>query len=194
MIPILILAAGQSSRMRGSDKLAQIVRGKPLLRHIAAEAAAVAETFVALHHDADRRLALLDGLAVTPLMVPEAAEGQSGTLRGAVARLPPFDALLIVLADLPDVTGADMAAVIAARTATPDALIWRGATPDGRPGHPILFDGTLRDRFAGLTGDDGGSAIVRPLADRTVLVRFADDRARRDLDTPEDWLAWRNGR
>ena len=194
MIPILILAAGTSSRMRGADKLAQIVRGRPLLRHLTTQALKVGPTFVALHHEADRRATLLDGLSVTPLIVPEAAEGQSGTLRGAVARLPPFDALLVVLADLPDITAADMTAVIAARAQEPGALIWRGATPDGKPGHPILFDGSLRPEFAALTGDDGGAALVRPLRDRTVLVPFADARARRDLDTPEDWLAWRNGR
>ena len=194
MIPILILAAGQSSRMRGTDKLAQIVRGKPLLRQMAVAAADVGPTFVALHHDADRRIALIDGLPVTPLLVPEAEEGQSGTLRGAVARLPPFDAVLVVLADLPEITGEDMATVIAARAAHPDALIWRGATPDGKPGHPILFDGSLRPRFDALSGDDGGAALVKPLTDRTVLVRFSDGRARLDLDTPEDWMAWRNGR
>ena len=193
MIPVLILAAGQSSRMRGIDKLAQIVRGKPLLRHMAAQAAEVGPTFVALHHQAADRAAFLDGLPVTPLLVREAAEGQSGTLRGAVAQLPPFDALLVVLADLPEITAADMAAVIGARATHPDALIWRGATNDGKPGHPILFDGSLRPQFDALSGDDGGAAIVKPLTDRTVLVRFADSRARLDLDTPEDWLAWRNG-
>ncbi len=190
MIPILILAAGQSRRMRDADKLAEVVGGQPLLRRVASEAASVAPTFVALHHNAAARLALIDGLAVTPLLVAEAAEGQSGTLRGAVARLPACDAFLVVLSDLPDITGQDMAAVIAARTAQPDALIWRGATPDGRAGHPILFDARLRPQFADLTGDEGGAALVKPLQDKTVLVRFDDDRARLDLDTPEAWAAY----
>ncbi|MFZ3583063.1 nucleotidyltransferase family protein [Loktanella sp. DJP18] len=193
MIPILILAAGQSSRMRGTDKLAEVVDGQPLLRRVAAQAAAVTDTFVALHHDADRRLALLGDLPVTPLLVLEAAEGQSGTLRGAVAQLPDCEAFLVVLADLPDITGDDMAEVIATRAHHPEALIWRGATPDGKPGHPILFDASLRQRFVTLSGDDGGAALVKPLANRTHLVRFNDDRARRDLDTPEDWAAWREG-
>ena len=192
MIPILILAAGESRRMRGLDKLAEPVGGQPLLRRIAAEAVRVAPTFVALHHRADERLTLLDGLTVTALSVPEAAEGQSGTLRGAVARLPECDAFLVVLADLPEITGDDMARIIAARQSQPDALIWRGAMPDGRPGHPVLFDASLRPQFADLQGDDGAGAIVRPLRDRTVLLRFADDRARLDLDTPEDWEAYRN--
>jgi len=33
MIPVLILAAGASSRMRGRDKLMEDVHGQPLLRH-----------------------------------------------------------------------------------------------------------------------------------------------------------------
>ena len=191
-IPILILAAGQSTRMRGTDKLQQLVSGQPLIRHISRECAKVSRTFIALHHNAKQRLALLDGLPVTPLFVADAAEGQSGTLRGAVAQLPLCDAFMVVLADLPDLTANDLKAVIAAKSAYSDALIWRGATPAGKPGHPILFDARLRDQFSTLTGDDGGASIVRPLADRTVLVRFADDRALLDLDTPEQWDAWRS--
>ncbi|WP_372805911.1 NTP transferase domain-containing protein, partial [Loktanella salsilacus] len=52
MIPILILAAGTSSRMRGADKLSMMVGGQPLLRRIAMQAAAVGDTFVALDHRA----------------------------------------------------------------------------------------------------------------------------------------------
>ncbi len=192
MIPVLILAAGASSRMRGADKLAQTVNGQPLLRHVAQQAIAVGDTFVALHHRAAERLALLDGLRLTPLLVPEAAEGQSSTLRGAVAQLPPCEAFMMVLADLPEITTANMRAVLAARTAHPDALIWRGATSDGKPGHPVLFDARLRPEFATLAGDGGGAALVKPLRDKTILVPFADDRALLDLDTPEDWTAYRD--
>ena len=191
MIPILILAAGASSRMRGLDKCAQLVDGQPLLRRLATEAASVAPTYVALHHHAEARAALIDCLSVTPLVIPEAAEGLSGTLRGAVASLPEVDALLIVLADLPRIGAPEFHAILAARDAHPAARIWRGATADGKPGHPILFDGTLLPDFAHLTGDGGGEPIVRANRGRTVLVPFADDRARLDLDTPEDWAAFR---
>ena len=190
MIPILILAAGTSSRMRGADKLSMMVGGQPLLRRIAMQAAAVGDTFVALNHRAAERLALLDGLPITPLLVPEAAEGQSGTLRGAVAQLPPCPAFMMVLADLPLITSDDLAAVLAARDASPDALIWRGAAPDGTPGHPVLFDASLRPAFADLSGDDGGASVVRPLRARTILVPFTDDRAVFDLDTPEAWATF----
>ncbi len=193
MIPILILAGGTSSRMAGRDKLLEPVGGVPLLRVMADRAVATGHpVFVALPADAPDRVAALAGAGVTILRLPEAAEGMSGTLRAGVAALPACRAFLVLLADLPDLTTADLRAVIAAWETDPARPVWRGATPDGRAGHPILFDAGLRPRFADLSGDAGGAAIAGPLADRTGLVRFADNRARRDLDTPADWRAWRD--
>ena len=195
MIPVLILAAGASSRMQGRDKLLEPVEGQPLLRLLARRALDTGQpVYVALHHHSARRLAALEGLEITPLDVPEAAEGMGGAMRGAVAQLPPCEAFLLLLGDLPEITTADMTAVIGTREAHPDALIWRGATTGGKPGHPILFDASLRPDFAHLSGDSGGEPLVTPLKDRTHLVRFDTDRARLDLDTPEDWAAWRKGR
>jgi CTP:molybdopterin cytidylyltransferase MocA len=189
---ILIPAAGLSSRMRGADKLAEPVGGVPLLARVAGAAAATGcPVFVALPAADHPRAALLAGLPVQAVVVPEAAEGLGGTLRGGVARLPDCARFMVLLADLPGIGAGDIRAVLAAPSGTPSAVIWRGATSDGRPGHPILFDASLRPRFADLAGDSGGEAIVRAEAARTVLVPLPGDRARLDLDTPEDWAAFR---
>ena len=186
MVSILILAAGESRRMRGRDKLAELVGGEPLLRRQALAALSLGEeVFVALPgpgHDRAQHIADLD---VTPLIVPEAAEGMGGTLRGAVAQLPTCDAFLVVLADLPMIGADEMRRVMDLRRAAPDARIWRGTTEDGKPGHPILFDAEVRPEFDMLSGDKGGELILRshPVAE----VRLPGDAARLDLDTPEDW-------
>ncbi|MCB1376719.1 MAG: nucleotidyltransferase family protein, partial [Rhodobacteraceae bacterium] len=72
-----------------------------------------------------------------------------------------------------------------------DTLIWRGATEDLRPGHPIVFAAPLFPAFAALCGDSGGREIVAMAEDRVKLIALPGQRARRDLDTPEDWAAWR---
>jgi len=191
-IAILILAAGASSRMRGRDKLAERVAGEPLLRLQVRRAMATGHpVFVALPSADHPRVGFLAGLQTTPLFIPNAAEGMGVTLRDAVAQLPSCDALLVCLADLVALETADIAAVIAARKRAPDALVWRGATEAGKPGHPILFDASLRAQFAALSGDAGGAAILRPLTEQTCLVPLPGDRALLDLDTPEDWAAWR---
>lgn len=190
MVPILILAAGQSRRMRGRDKLAEEVGGVPLLRRQALAALSLGgEVFVALPSPGHDRARHIADLEVTPLVVPEAAEGLAGTLRGAVRQLPRCNAFLVVLADLPMIGAADMQSVIDLRKAAPEARIWRGTTEDGKPGHPILFDAELRPEFDGISGDTGGEAIVRghPVAQ----IALPGDAARLDLDTPEDWADFR---
>lgn len=192
MIPILILAGGASSRMMGRDKLLETIGGQPLLRLLAERATDTGHSvFVALRPDDVTRAAVLDGLHVTPIVTPAAAEGMSGTMREAVAALPDCPAFMLLLADLPDITTSDMQTILAARIAQPDHVIWRGATTTGKPGHPIVFDASLRPQFAKLSGDGGGETLVQPLRDRTHLTRFDTDRARLDLDTPADWAAWR---
>ncbi len=192
MIPILILAAGQSSRMMGKDKLLEMAHGQPLLRRVVSQACALSDAvYVALPEDAAARLAVLDGLPFTPLITPEAAEGMSGTMRSAVARLPDCPAFMMLLSDLPDITMDDLARIHDAFKNNPGHLIWRGATTAGKSGHPIIFDASLRPDFAKLQGDGGGETLVKPLRDRTHLTVIGD-RARRDLDAPADWDAWRS--
>jgi molybdenum cofactor cytidylyltransferase len=190
--PILILAAGQSARMRGADKLAEKVAGEPLLGRMTRIACSASRrVFVALPSAGHPRNALIAGLPATLLVLPDAAEGMSGTLRAGVAALPDCQRFMVLLADLPALEAADLDLVLQAPAQIPDALIWRGATADGKPGHPILFDASLRPRFADLSGDGGGESLVRPLKARTHLVHLPGNRARLDLDTPEDWAAWR---
>ena len=192
MIPILILAAGQSSRMGGRDKLLEDMQGQPLLRRQAKLALATDRpVFVAVNKEAQARQAAIAGLPVTVLTVPEAEEGLSGTMRGAIAQLPSVPAFMMILADLVALELSDLQAVAAAREAHPEYLIWRGATHDGKPGHPIIFDAILRPEFAHLTGDNGGAAITKSRQDQTYLVNLPGDRARLDLDTPQEWDAWR---
>lgn len=192
MIPVLILAAGQSSRMRGTDKLMRDVHGVPLLRHQIDMATGIGPIYVALPSDNHPRLGALNGTTAIPLIVPEASEGIGGTMRGAVAQLPDCAAFMIILGDLISLTNNDLLGVLNATNIHKNKVIWRGATPDGKPGHPIIFDASFRPAFAKLHGDSGGESIVKPLASQTHLHRFNDNRARHDLDTPEDWSAWQS--
>jgi len=192
MTPILILAAGQSSRMRGRDKLMEPIDGEPLLVRQTRRALATGNpVFVALPGPEHPRYAALRDLQIVCLAVPESSEGMGGTMRGAVARLPECRDFMLLLGDLPDIETADMERVLASRAEAPKALIYRGATKDGLHGHPIVFDASLRPEFAKLSGDSGGEPIVKPLKARTHLVPLDGDKARLDLDTPEDWDAWR---
>lgn len=193
-VPILLLAAGQSRRMGGADKLTQPVDGEPLLRRVAraACAAGIGPVFVALPPAPHPRHTALDGLELTRVAVPDAAEGMNASLRRAIAALPEqAEAAMIVLGDLPGLTAQDLRKVARAMREDPQSLIWRGATEDGKPGHPVVFARALFTELAALTGDSGAQDVIRRHQDRVSLVRLPGQRARLDLDTPDDWARWR---
>mgnify|MGYP003662944930 CR=1 FL=1 len=191
-LPVILLAAGASARMRGRDKLLEDVGGQPLLRRQAIMARTIGPVVVALPPAPHPRYTALSGLDITALPVPDAAEGMGASLGAGFAALPAGTrAAMVLLADMPDLTADDLACVAAAVDLDSDTRIWRGATADGAPGHPIVFAAALFAQMARLTGDDGGRGVVAQAGDRVQLVPLPGNRARLDLDTPEDWAAWR---
>ncbi|WP_022703122.1 nucleotidyltransferase family protein [Pseudorhodobacter ferrugineus] len=190
-VTVLILAAGASSRMRGADKLLEPVAGQPLLRRVAQIALATGlPVMVTLSDDRPAREAALDGLGLQRLRVGDASQGMAASLRAGVAAIPVGSAILILLADMPEIDAQDLAAMIASYRQAPD-MVHRGATADGTPGHPVLFPAWLRAHLIGLHGDVGARSVLREVANLTVPVTLPERHALTDLDTPEDWARWR---
>lgn len=181
--------------MRGRDKLREEIDGVPLLRRQTQAARAVSDqVLVALPPQPHPRYATLSDLDVCMLEVLDAAEGMGASIRTGFAALPDgTDKAMLLLADLPEITQDDLRTVMAATQNHPEALIWRGATVDGKAGHPIIFDRALFTDLTRLTGDGGGQSVVKAAGNRVHLVPLPGQRARLDLDTPEDWDAWRAG-
>ncbi len=190
-IPIILLAAGASSRMGGADKLMRPIEGEPLLRRTARRALGAGPVYVALPPEPHPRYAALSGLDVCIIPVPDAAEGMNASLRRSVAALPPSaPAAMILLADLPDITRDDLNKVMQVVDLKYDNLIWRGATETGKPGHPVVFSRALFPELLALTGDAGAQSVARAHADQTICVPLPGHNALRDLDTEQDWSDW----
>ena len=184
-LTILIPAAGASSRMRGRDKLLELLEGQPMLRRQALIALPLAPVVVTLRPD-DPREAALSGLDLAVLHVPDAATGLSASLRAVAEQVS--TALLILPADMPDLTGDDLATVIAAFWKNPD-IIHRGSGATGQPGHPVVLPASYLPDLKRLSGDEGARSLL--LGHQVNLVPLPGSHATTDLDTPEDWANWR---
>ncbi|MEY8838401.1 NTP transferase domain-containing protein [Cribrihabitans sp. XS_ASV171] len=192
-IPIILLAAGRSSRMGGADKLLQDIDGVPLLRRAALIALGAGPVRVAVPPLPHPRYAALAGLEVGIVPVPDADEGMNASLRRAIADLPrDTQAAMVLLADLPDLTTEDLTTVMHAVDPGSATRIWRGATEEGAPGHPVVFHSALFPELLALEGDSGAQSVVTRNADAMQLINLPGQRARLDLDTPEAWANWRN--
>ena len=188
---ILIPAAGASSRMRGADKLLEPVDGQPLIRRQADIALRTGcPVIVTLPPDRPARVVALEGLALRQVIVAGASQGLAVSLAGGLAAADPGRAVIVLLADLPEITSDDLHRLIARQDAHPEAIL-RATAQDGTPGHPVLFPPWALPELRALTGDSGARDLLRRHATRTIAVPLPGRRAVTDLDTPEDWSAWR---
>ena len=183
---LVLLAAGASRRMAGRDKLLERVDGVALLRRqaLAALAAGVGPVAVTLPQPFGARGLALEGLAVTLLAVPKAAEGMSASLR-ASAIWAAGEALMLCPADMPEITAEDFATMARAYDGAP----LRAVDQDGNTGHPVVLPPALLGLVGALAGDKGARSILREHPPRAVPL--PGRHATLDLDTPEDWAAWR---
>jgi CTP:molybdopterin cytidylyltransferase MocA len=167
----------------GGTLLASAVR--PLLD------APVGRVVVVLGHEAEavRRDAALPADARLQVVVNAAwREGLSSSLRRGLLECGDAEAVLVALGDQVGRTAADVRRIAAA---------WRPGVPlvvpvhGGRTAHPVVFACELWDELRGQSGDVGGREVVRRHWQRAVLVECGPTA---DLDTPEDYEAWTQGR
>ncbi|MGX0902937.1 molybdenum cofactor cytidylyltransferase [Roseovarius sp. MBR-79] len=188
-VAVLLPAAGASRRMRGRDKLLEVVRGRALLRERAEVALTIsADVLVTLPPGGGPRAAVLGGLPVARREVAQAAEGMAASLRAGAdwARGQGVKGLMVLLPDMPDLRQEDLKSVLQAYD---ENTILRATSEDGRPGHPVIFPAALLPGMAALSGDEGARALLSCHA--VTLCPLPGERALTDLDTPEEWAAWR---
>ena len=182
---LLLLAAGASTRMGGEDKLLREIDGIPLILRQARIALQVSSQVSIVLPQSDRaRSAWLTDVTISIIRVT--ARSMSASLR-AGAEAVPKGPLLILLADMPEITANDIRAVLAQGERAPDQIV-RGATSEGQAGHPVLFPASMRHYLLGLEGDTGAQDLIRRKGAK--LVVLPNQHAICDLDTPEAWAAW----
>ncbi|WP_224815060.1 NTP transferase domain-containing protein [Hasllibacter sp. MH4015] len=188
---IVLLAAGASMRMKGKDKLLEEVDGEPLLRLMADRCAKAGATRVVLGPGQGARRAALDNADVD-IVEAKGDDGMAASIRAGVAGLTD-QAVMIVLADMPEITASDLHLLLGMH-GQGLAPILQAASKDGQPGQPVVFAPKYLKSLGRLHGDEGARSILKAHSRDVALIPLQDHRALVDLDTPEDWAAWRAGR
>lgn len=194
VVEILLLAGGASRRMGGVDKLLKDVGDGPLLRHGAKAAcgAGADRVLVAIPAGHRARREAVAGLELDVIEAPDTT-GMAATLaHGITALSPDADAVIIALADMPDITSHHYDQVMAAFDPGEGRTIIRATAEDGMPGHPVLFGRRFFESLAALTGDSGARSVIAAGAEYLIDLPLKGVAAVTDLDTPEAWREWQN--
>jgi molybdenum cofactor cytidylyltransferase len=185
-VAAVILAAGQSRRMGGPNKLLAQLDGKPLVRR-AVEAALrsrAASVTVVTGYEPELVRAALTGTPVAIVHNPEFAEGLSTSLRAGIAALPgEVEGAIVCLADMPEVTSDVIDRLIAAFEAREGACIVV-PTASGKRGNPVLWSRHFFRLLTAVSGDVGARHLIGENSEAVLEIEIGD-AVTVDLDTPE---------
>jgi len=186
-VAAVVLAAGRSSRMAPRNKLlVPDGAGKPMVVRVVdnlLSSGARPVVVVTGHAEPDVRAALA-GRPVQFVHATEYAAGLSASLRAGLAALPAAAvAALVVLGDMPLVTGRMVDRLIAAYDSDEGRLIV-APVHGGQPGNPVLWDRRFFPEMAALTGDAGARVLLKRHAEQVAEIEM-EEAVLQDFDTPE---------
>lgn len=179
-LTILLLAAGASSRMGGHDKLARKINGETLLHRATREAIASGVKVIVVTTPVRAKL-----IEMLPANIVEGGTDMSSSLQQGMASVD-TDAVIIALADMPDVTAAHYRALMTAYVSDMN-MICRAISEDNAPGHPVLFDRKYFDELRRISGDQGAKRLLHKYDAIVTKVPTLGAGAIIDLDTEADW-------
>ncbi len=183
-VAALILAAGQSRRSGASHKLRATFDGVPLLRRTCETVleAGFSKALVVLGFEKESFASQIKSLPVETVKNPRFAEGLSTSLQTGIQALnADADGVLVMLADMPALTAADIVKLVEAFKRAGGAAVVR-ATDNGKRGNPVILPRMVFPEIMKLRGDVGAKPIVEGFEGRVIDVEIGA-AASQDVDT-----------
>jgi CTP:molybdopterin cytidylyltransferase MocA len=188
LLPVgaVVLAAGSSTRMPGSEKLLLEFDGRPMIKSVI-EAGSDGGCHQILVVYSSNEVMQAVGRDAELVHNPRAATGMASSLQvGLRALRPDMEAALVMLGDQPMVGSRTVAALLRAwrqEGSRPAVAVSRGEAGKWAP--PVVLARELWDQLMTLNGDAGARQVLdhRPeLVDTVPSLDRLDD-----IDTPEDY-------
>ena len=134
---------------------------------------------VVSHYDEILSAAHARGFAAVYNPAPE--DGVSRTIALGMDALPGMDALLFLVADQPLLRRESVSAELAFFRAHPEHIVALGH--NARRGNPVIFPQAFFPALHALSGDTGGSAVIRSHPESLLLFEVNDPLELADVDT-----------
>ncbi len=183
----VVLAAGSSTRMGGTNKLLEPVDDNPMVATVvrAALASRADEVLVVTGEDRERVEACLSGLPVRLAWNPDHGQGLSTSLNAGVSVLPSgARAVAVCLGDMPLVRPGHIDTLIRAFLTDSAGSIFV-PTWQGERGNPVLWTVDLLPEVGTLTGDVGAKVLMSRHPTKVREVPVDAPGVLTDVDTPE---------
>jgi molybdenum cofactor cytidylyltransferase len=163
MISAILLAAGQSKRLKGENKLTKLFKGKPLINHILFSLikSKVNKIIIVLGFEHLKiKTKLLKSKKINFVINKNYKKGMSSSIKTGLKKLPKNNkGFLIVLGDMPNITKTIINKICLSITRSDKEIILPKFK--NRTGNPIGFKQSMIKNIYKIKGDRGAKNIIK---------------------------------
>ena len=187
MISAILLAAGQSKRMNGENKLTKEIHGTSLIKHSVQNIldSSVQELIIVLGYQKQIIEKLIDKNEKIKFVFNKNFEsGMASSIKTGLNNLSEkTDSFFICLGDMPMVNHTIYNQLIKSKN-NKEIIV---PTHKGQQGNPVLFAITMKEKIMNITGDVGAKKILELNADKILNLEIKDKNINKGFDTQSDF-------
>ena len=187
MISAILLAAGQSKRMNGENKLTKEIQGAPLIKHSVKSilASSIDELIVVLGHQKETIEKLINKNEKIKFVFNKDFEsGIASSIKTGLNNLSEkTEAFFICLGDMPMVNPNIYNQLI--KSINKREIIV--PTYKGQQGNPVLFAKSMKEKIINISGDVGAKKILELNKDKILNLEINDQCVTKDFNTQDNF-------
>ena len=187
MISAILLAAGQSKRMYGENKLTKEIQGIPLIKLSVKNIlpSSINELIIVLGHQKEIIEKLIDKNKKIKFVFNKNFEsGMASSIKTGLNHLSEkTEAFFICLADMPMVNHDIYNQLIKSRN-NKEIIV---PTYKGQQGNPVLFDKSMKEKVLDIKGDVGAKKILELNKDKILNLEINDQSITKGFDTKDNF-------
>ena len=187
MISAILLAAGQSKRMGGQNKLTKEIQDSPLIKHSVKNilASSIDELIVILGHQKEIIEKLIDkNEKVKFIFNKDFESGMASSIKTGLNNLSvKTEAFFICLGDMPMVNHDIYNQLIKSKD-NKEIIV---PNYKGQQGNPVLFDKSMKEKIMNIAGDAGAKQILELNKDKILNLEINDQSIVKGFNTQGDF-------
>ena len=197
MISAILLAAGQSSRMQGQNKLVKKINGIPLIKIVVNSIlnSSIDEMVVVLGYEkeiVEKAIGL--NRKIKYIYNKDFKTGMASSIKIGINNISKnAEAFFICLGDMPMIKQSVYNKLIKSRYNHNKKLKPKDKkeiiipTHEGKKGNPVLFSKFMINSIISISGDEGAKKIIELNKDKILNVEIKNQSISVDLDTQENF-------
>ena len=189
MIKAILLAAGQSKRMKSENKLIKLYKNKPLINYSlnVLKKSKVNKIIIVLgHQHKEVKKIIKKNKKIIFTYNKNYKQGMASSIKTGLKKISKNDkGFIVAQSDMPFVKQSDINKIC--RSINSKKFLVHALKYKNRVGNPIGFDSSLIKKFKNIKGQFGAKFMVKRLKNRTNFIKTKSIKSFKDFDKASDF-------